>query len=45
MQNLVHALLFIQNSRGLAVERRDGEAVIAVNMKNTRGGLYVPLEK
>jgi hypothetical protein len=28
--NLSHSLLFIQNSRGLTVEKRDGEAVIAV---------------
>jgi hypothetical protein len=30
MQNLAHSLLFIQNSGSLAVEKRDGEAVIAV---------------
>jgi hypothetical protein len=30
MQNLAHSLLYIQNSRGLVVEKRDGEAVIAV---------------
>jgi hypothetical protein len=41
MQNLAHSLLFIQNSRSLAVEKRDGEAVIAVKptMARERGGV------
>jgi hypothetical protein len=30
MQNLAHSLLFIQNSKSLAIEKRDEEAVIAV---------------
>jgi hypothetical protein len=30
VQNLAHSLLFIQNSRSLAVEKQDEEAVITV---------------